>query len=126
MVVGSGNWSDKLREFDHDYVNVVGPVDRDLVSDYFKCSDVFVYPTRSDRLPNVILEAIATQTPIIATPIGEIPDVVKEGITDPEDFVERILKDDLRTEQEPEWFDWNFQNREYQTYFNEILKKHNS
>lgn len=46
--------------------------DEDIIS-LFQYADLFVYPTLSDTLPLVILEAMASGLPIIATKVGGIP-----------------------------------------------------
>lgn len=43
-------------------------------------ADVFVHPTLNDCFPLVLLEAMQNALPIIATPIGAIPDMVKDGV----------------------------------------------
>lgn len=48
---------------------------------YFSLMDVFVHPSLRDGLPNALLEAMACEKAIIATPAGGIPD----AITDCED-----------------------------------------
>lgn len=60
-----------------------------------------------EGLPTVILEALACGTPVLATPVSAVPDVVLEGVTgwhlrsrDPDDIVEQIqaaLATDLST-----------------------------
>lgn len=44
-------------------------------------SDVFVHPTLNDCFPLVLLEAMQHALPIIATPVGAIPDIVEDGVT---------------------------------------------
>lgn len=42
--------------------------------------DVLVLPSKSEGIPMVILEAIGNGVPVIATPVGGIPEVIEDGI----------------------------------------------
>jgi glycosyltransferase involved in cell wall biosynthesis len=48
------------------------------ISKFYASIDALVIPSRSEGLPNVLLEAIAAGLPIVATRVGEIPIVLKE------------------------------------------------
>ncbi|MCI0551463.1 MAG: glycosyltransferase family 4 protein [Anaerolineae bacterium] len=46
---------------------------------YYCLMDVFVHASLRDGMPNALLEAMACEKPVIATPIGGMLDVVKDG-----------------------------------------------
>jgi len=44
----------------------------------YKCT-MLILPTYSEGIPNVILEAMATRTPIVATSVGGLKEILKDG-----------------------------------------------
>ncbi|MCU1292462.1 MAG: hypothetical protein JWP08_1312 [Bryobacterales bacterium] len=47
--------------------------------DYYKLADLFVLPSLSEGSPNVLLEAMVARVPVIATAVGGVPELVKNG-----------------------------------------------
>jgi glycosyltransferase involved in cell wall biosynthesis len=42
--------------------------------------DVFVHPSLRDGMPNAVLEAMACEKTVIATPVGGVLDVIQDGV----------------------------------------------
>jgi glycosyltransferase involved in cell wall biosynthesis len=58
-----------------------GPVtDRNRLRGYYQEASLFVLPSHHEGLPTVMLEAMASGCPILATRVGGIPSVVEEGV----------------------------------------------
>jgi FemAB-related protein (PEP-CTERM system-associated) len=45
----------------------------------FAAADAFVLSSRSEGLPNVLLESLVCRVPVVATPVGAVPKVVTDG-----------------------------------------------
>lgn len=50
------------------------------VEDFLKASDMLVLPSKAEGLPNVLLEGMACNLPIVCTRIGGNVDLVREGV----------------------------------------------
>jgi len=59
---------------------VVGQVPLDQVPHYYKRASIFCMPTKREPFGIVFVEAMRYKLPIVATNIGAIPDLVKEGV----------------------------------------------
>jgi len=112
VFAGSGDLSDWLAdeladEIATGHVELTGWVDHEDVPSLLSRFELLVMPSSpTEGLPTTILEALACGTPVYATPVSGVPDVVHEGKTgflmgdtDPRSIatsVERILeRDDL-------------------------------
>lgn len=46
------------------------------LSDYFRAADLYVHASRADTFPNVVLEALACGTPVVASAVGGVPEQI--------------------------------------------------
>jgi glycosyltransferase involved in cell wall biosynthesis len=62
-------------------VKFLGFVDQKEIPKYFAICDIFVRPSRSEGFGNSFIEAMAARLPVIATPVGGIPDFLDDKVT---------------------------------------------
>jgi glycosyltransferase involved in cell wall biosynthesis len=83
VLVGDGPERDRLEEQAHE----LGIQKRTLfagyqreISGYYDLFDAFLLPSRNEGTPVVAIESLAARTPVVATRVGGVPDVVRDGI----------------------------------------------
>jgi glycosyltransferase involved in cell wall biosynthesis len=91
------NNSTIIKKSDKEEKVLEGKVVNKQVYEYLKQADIFVRPSLSEGLGNSFLEAMAMRVPVIGTPVGGIPDFLKDGETgwfckvkDPQSIAEKI------------------------------------
>ncbi|MFH0923898.1 MAG: glycosyltransferase family 4 protein [Candidatus Falkowbacteria bacterium] len=102
LILGSGELEEKLKlrvascEL-RDKVLFLGNIPHDELPKYLWISDIFCRPSLSEGLGNSFLEAMAAGLPVVATPVGGIPDFLEDGKTgwfckvrDPDSIAEKI------------------------------------
>lgn len=51
------------------------------VRPFYAAADVFVLPSHSEGSPNVLLEAMAAEIPVVATKVGGVPEMVEDNVS---------------------------------------------
>jgi len=51
------------------------------VARFYQAADIYIHPARADTFLNIVLEALACGTPVVASAVGGIPKQVVEGRT---------------------------------------------
>ncbi|MFQ5973218.1 MAG: glycosyltransferase family 4 protein [Alphaproteobacteria bacterium] len=77
VLVGTGPEASRLSALAEGLpVRFVGGVSEETLFAWYAHADAFVFPTRYEGMPTVVLEAMAAGLPIIATDIGAVPTMV--------------------------------------------------
>ncbi|MES2625856.1 MAG: glycosyltransferase [Pseudomonadota bacterium] len=79
--IGAGDQAGTLKKIVaenslEDRVHFLGAVSHSLLVNWINSSDVLVLPSMNEGVPNVVLEAQACGTPVVATNVGGIPEIV--------------------------------------------------
>jgi glycosyltransferase involved in cell wall biosynthesis len=62
-------------------VELLGWRSRNEVFDLLRRSDLFLFPSHVEGLPNAVVEAMAAGLPCVVTPVGSVPDIIQDGVT---------------------------------------------
>lgn len=61
-----------------DRVLFAGPREREDLADWYSAADLSVLASAHEGCPNVVLESLACGTPVVATPVGDIPRILDD------------------------------------------------
>ena len=79
VIAGDGPERDALESQFGDNAEFLGIVPYDEVPSVYRSLDTFVLPSYTETLSRVVLEAQSSGTPVIATSVGGIPEIVTDG-----------------------------------------------
>lgn len=140
-LVGDGPYRQELEKIFADTpTNFVGYLTGTDLAAAFASADAFVFPSRTETLGLVLLEAMAAGCPVIAANAGGIPDIVTDGVNgylfDPTDeqgaiaATQKLLdqpaaRSTLRqnARQEAERWGWVAATRQLQRYYQSVLAR---
>ena len=84
FIAGEGPYKKELQLLTKKYglqetVQFIGHLSKRSLKDLYYSSSVVVLPSLSEGLPRVIIEAMACAKPVIATSVGGVQEIVKDG-----------------------------------------------
>jgi glycosyltransferase involved in cell wall biosynthesis len=91
-VVGEGELRPQLEAQAGPGVRFLGSRSPGEIAERMRAADIFVLPSRFENLPVVLLEAMASGLPVVATAVGGVPEIVDEraGLLVPPEDPERL------------------------------------
>jgi len=103
MLIGDGPLRSKINNYIHSELSsrvlFFGWVAPSMMPSYLNKMRLIVVPSYTEGLPHVIIEAMACGTPVLAMPVGSIPDVIRDCETgfllksnDPKHIAENIIE----------------------------------
>ena len=143
-LVGDGPYRGQLEKiFENTKTNFIGYLSGEELASAYASGDIFLFPSSTETLGLVLLEAMAAGCPVIGANKGGIPDIINDGINgclyDPDqqdngersliDATKRILEDKHKKEsmrkearKEAEQWNWNQATLQLQKYYSETLE----
>lgn len=140
VVAGDGPDRDRFEREIGDNGIFLGSVSYDLMPAVYAAFDALALPSHTEGLPRVLLEAGAAGRPVVATTVGGVPEVVRDGETGllcPPHNTIRLASaiDELFTECLPvemgrqarelivDEYTWNAQYDRYESFLGEVVSR---
>lgn len=85
ILIGKGPLENQVKkilcvEAAEDHVDFLGQIKNNQLVKLYNQFKLLVIPSISEGLPNVLLEAFACGTPVLASAVGAIPDIIDDGV----------------------------------------------
>jgi len=86
LIIGDGDLKDNIQVYLsknglENNVKLIGWICYDNLPEYLNSLKLLVLPSYTEGLPNIMLEAMACNTPVLATKVGAIPDIIRDTET---------------------------------------------
>lgn len=103
LIAGDGELNTEIQNFIltnnlNNKVKLNGWIPHNDVPDFLNKLKLLIIPSYTEGLPNILLEAMACGTPVLATPVGAIPDIIHDRETgfilsenNPDNIVDNII-----------------------------------
>jgi glycosyltransferase involved in cell wall biosynthesis len=79
VIAGDGDERARLQALAGPHVRFLGPQPRQRVIELFRAADASILSSSWENFPHTVVEALATGTPVIATRVGGVAEVVHDG-----------------------------------------------
>ena len=144
-LVGDGPYRNQLEKiFENTKTNFIGYLAGEELASAYASGDIFLFPSSTETLGLVLLEAMAAGCPVIGANKGGIPDIINDGINgclyDPDQkdngkesliaATKKILQDSSKKEKmriaartEAEKWDWNQATLQLRNFYTKTLNK---
>ncbi|MFP4134296.1 MAG: glycosyltransferase family 4 protein [Halothece sp.] len=140
-IVGDGPSRESLEKYFADTpTHFVGYLEGETLGAAYASADAFVFPSRTETLGLVLLEAMAAGCPVVAARSGGIPDIVTDGVNgylfepdDPKGAItatqnllearseRELLREKAR--QEAESWGWDAATQQLRDYYHQVLSQ---
>lgn len=81
LVVGDGPLRDDIQKKAPFNMGFTGYLDGKALAEVYSASDLFVFPSPTETFGNVVLEALASGTPVIGANAGGVKNLINPGVT---------------------------------------------
>jgi glycosyltransferase involved in cell wall biosynthesis len=85
IIIGQGELQTEmvmeLKELGISNAKLTGWIPQTDLPAYLNIMRLLVIPSYTEGLPGVLIEALSCRTPVLTTPVGAIPDIIKDGET---------------------------------------------
>jgi len=73
-----------------DHVTLLGTISPEAIPGYYQQAELLIHPSLTEGIPRAILEALASDTPVVARDVGDVASVTDNTFTSEEEFVEMV------------------------------------
>jgi glycosyltransferase involved in cell wall biosynthesis len=92
VIIGPSDWNtayyqnlssliEKENQKGRHEIKCLGAMEQSEIVEWYQKASLFILPSFAEGFPVTILEALSCETPVIATPVGGIPEIIKNHET---------------------------------------------